>query len=307
MIVKIVIGLLSILLAVGLLLKLLREDLLLTYFKIIGSLIALPFVLAIMTLWAVFGIFRLIRGLLGISLLALAKSAIFLIAVIPLAFIILVSYFVPHIGGGVLKIDSWVRENLDFSAFVEETRYSRRMMVEILAEEDRQELEYTDESEYREEFAQVKERGERRLSIGESVLSVCIGGILLASQVFDFSLFEASIYGVSATIIIQIALLVITVSILYRVPILSFLTFNGDEEFSSLQEWDVALAYQKAVSRVGIVQFLILMVVLAMRLMSADRTTIRKALNVQHKEGFLDSMKTGWREIRESRKENNDD
>jgi hypothetical protein len=304
---EVVLGVIAIIVGVGVILKLIREDLIYGYFVAIGVLIALPFVLGFKLLKGADLIFHLLLNVLWIILKAFTKGLLFLLIITPLAFIMLISNTVPYIGERVLKFDSWVRDTIDFSGLAEETRSSRRMMVEIVAEEDSRVPEFNEEEEFREAMKQAKERGKRKLSVGESVLSVGIGGILLASQFYGFSLFQTRLFGVTTAFLIQVGLFVITVSILYRVPILSFLAFSGDEEFSSPQEWDAALSYQKAISQVGIMQIFSFIFVLARSLSKADSETIQKALNERYEGTFTSSMKIAWREIRQSQEADEND
>ena len=173
------------------------------------------------------------------------------------------------------------------------------MMVEIVAEQDERTPEYESENRYQDELVRAKERGKEILSTGESVLSLFIGGGLLVSQVYGFKLNRSNFYGFTASVAIQIGLFVVAVSILYRVSILDFLSFTGDEELSSIDEFDAALSYQKGITRVRFLQLLTFMFVLAMKLSNANRETVRATLALYYDNDttFLESMTFAWEQL----------
>lgn len=303
MILQLSLVILGILIAIGIILGVFREDWLSGYLLAVSFAIAFPLVILLKIISALFALVRLFWELLGITLKAGAKTVAFVvISAIPVL-VIGLTYFVPHVGRAIQKLNAWLEQFIDTSSLISECRYSRRMMVEIVAEQDDRTPRYELEDRYREELVQVKESGQEILSAGESVLSLFIGGGLLVSQLYNVPLKDVNFYGFTADIAIQIGLFVIAVSILYRVSILDFLSFNGEDEFSSLEEFDAALSYQKGVSRVGFIQILTLLFVLAMRFTKSDRKTVRAtlALYYDNDTSFIESMTFAWETLRAER------
>jgi hypothetical protein len=136
-------------------------------------------------------------------------------------------------------------------------------MIDVVAEEDDRDLEFTEPEMYRSELNQIREDGKRRLESGETFFSVSLGLVLLASQLAGVELLQSSIYVVPVSVIVEIWLLAISLSIIYRTSVLEFLCYDSDREFESLGKMDAALSYQKGVTLVGIVQGLTFVVAFA--------------------------------------------
>lgn len=299
MVINLVLLILGVVLAIGILLEITREDWFSTYLTIIATVITFPIVASFRVVAIAFMLIQLFWKLSILFLKSIAKAVLFGIAGIVLSVIIGVSYFVPHIGGRVLWVEKRLRRTIDISRLVDECRFTRDMMIEIVAEQDTRFYKYESEDRYRKGLKEVKEVGEKKLSLGESALSLFVGGVLLVSQVHQVQLLQTGFYGFAIVHVIEAGLLIIAISIIYRASILEFLTYSGDEEFSSLAELDVALSYQKAISRVGIIQLLTFMIVLGMRFSSANRERISSVLNLYYGDKtFLESMRFAWREIR---------
>lgn len=279
---KVIVFVSGAILAIGVVIAVYREDWLSSYIAVVGLAITLPIVLGIKAVHMVFVLFKLVESLAWMLLRAGAKFIVFIAVTAVVSIIIAASYFVPHIGRVVQTANKAVRDNLDTTALLTELRHTRRMMIEIIADQDDRSPKLSSEDQYREELVRVVDDGTRALGAGEGMLSLTIGGTLLISQIYDYQLFQAVSYGVSVASLIQFGLFVIAVSVLYRVSLLDFLAFSGNEEFASLAEMDVALTYQQAISRVGFIQHLMFLVVFGLRLMSADRRIVRLALSLRY-------------------------
>jgi len=250
------------------------------YLFSIAICIALPIAILIKLFSIAISIITLFWRLVRIVVVIAGKSIVFLVIGALHVIIIGITYFVPFLGGLVQRTKPQLDNSVIISTLVKECKYTRGMMVGIVAEQSNRNYTFGSEDLYRDKLESVKENGKRKLAIGELVLSLSIGSILLASQIFGLGVFERSFGSFTIAMGIQVALLGIVISIVYRVSILEFLAYAGDEEFSSLDELDSALSYQEAVANIGFVQYLVFMLVLGMRLTNADRDTVEKVLEV---------------------------
>jgi len=264
---------------------------------------ALPLVIVGAVLKMLYHLFRAGGVILWAFVKALSKTAVFLLTVAPVTLIIGSSSFIPHFGRQIQRINQRAEDSISFSRLRDEAQFTRELLVEIITEVDEPEPEYDSKDEYRARFVEVKEQGKTWMAAGESVLSLFIGGILLISQVYGFSIFQANLYGVTVGLATQVALFIIAVSIMYRVSIMELLAYTGDEEFSSCAEMDVALTYQRAISRAGFMQYLMFLLVLAVRLSNADRQVIRDVLDAKYSgDSIWESMQLGWERLTDSNK-----
>jgi hypothetical protein len=289
----------------GILIRLIKPDWLDRYLTLIAFTIALPISGIILVGYLAYHLIRAIAYIGWAFARPIGKSIAFAVIAVILATITAVSSFVPHVGNAVQSLSERLKRPFSSSKWAEENRFTRGMMVKIVAQEDDRTPEYEKEEQYEEKLVQVREEGKRRLAVGESALSLCIGGLLLISQVTGFSLFQTRVLGLTAAHGIQAALFLLAISILYRVSLLNFLAYTGDEEFDSIPEMDVALSYQKAVSRVLFIQILGVLLVLAMVTVNTDRELIQSVLRDYYSgNSLLGALRTGYDEWKQ---QNNDD
>ena len=214
-----------------------------------------------------------------------------------LAVIYLISFVVPHVGDRAQSLKIFVRNSPVTSYFVMRSEKMRDIMVEIVSEDDSQDLDFDKPEQYREELTSVKEDGKKRLETGETVLSISLGAILLGMSIAGLELLEATIWGYSATFLIQIWLLSITVSIVYRTTALEFLAFSSDDPFDSLERMDAALGYQKGVSLVGFAQGLTFFVMFTAAISGVKYDTIRAVLRAKYTDKPWVSL--AWKRLKE--------
>jgi len=217
--------------------------------------------------------------------------------VIFLGVIYLISFVVPHVGDRAQSLKSFVRNSLVTLYFVLRSEKMRDIMVEIVSEEDSRDLDFDKPEQYREKLTSVKEDGKKRLETGETVLSISLGAILLGMSIAGLELLGETIWGYSATFLIQIWLLSITVSIVYRTTALEFLAFSSDDTFDSLEQMDAALGYQKGVSLVGFAQGLTFFVMFTAAISGVKYDTIRAVLRAKYTDKPWVSL--AWKRLKE--------
>jgi hypothetical protein len=210
------------------------------------------------------------------------KSVIVLVLGVLLAAVYLVTYVVPFVGARTESLEDWFRDILYPSYLASQARISRDMMVGIVAENDERNLKFEDSGQYREELSRVKSSGKKRLERGETVLSILLGAVLLGSKLGGVEIFQIEFYGFALSTVVELWLLVIASSIVYRVSVLEFLTYPADVEFDSLQEFDAALSYQKGVTLANSIQVLTIVLIFGWTLANVDNEKVRYALNIRY-------------------------
>lgn len=183
-----------------------------------------------------------VRGALKVSVVGVSLVALVTVYVI--------TFVVPYIGQYTLKIQSRLESSISTS-LLDRALSLRQIMVQIAAKHNDRDLGFKEYDQYREELTRVKQRGKTRLDTGETVLSVVLSAILLGGTVSGVDIFQQTIYQYSVSTVIEIWLLIIAVSIIYRSTVLDLIAYSGDAEFESLDEMDAALSYQKGVSLHG--------------------------------------------------------
>jgi len=157
----------------------------------------------------------------------------------------------------------------------------RGILVSIVAEEDNRDLRFEDPERYRIELNRVKENAKNRLEAGETLLSILLGVVLLASKSGEVKLLQTLIHGIPIALLIEVWLLVIAVSIIYRSSVLEFLAYDSDADFNSLDEMDAALGYQKGVSLVGFLQGLMFLLVFMAAISKVRYNLVEDALRAR--------------------------
>jgi hypothetical protein len=236
-------------------------------------------------------------SLLSMLVVGFLKSVVISTLVTLLGLIYLISFVVPHVGDRAQSLKELVRGSLVTSYLVLQSEKMRDIMIEIVAEEDSRDLDFDNPEQYREELTSIKKDGKKRLETGESVLSISLGAVLLGINISGLELLEATIWGYSATFLIQIWLLAITVSIVYRTTALEFLAFSSDDRFDSLEQMDAALGYQKGVSLVGFAQGLTFFVVFTAAISRVKYDLISAALRAKYTDKPWVSL--AWKQLKE--------
>lgn len=195
--------------------------------------------------------------------------------------IYLITAVVPFIGRYTLKTRSQLEEYVSTS-FVERALDLREIMIDIVAEHYDRELVFEEREQYREELHTVKQQGKARLDTGETVLSVVLGAVLIGSTVSGIDLFQWSFYQYSFATVVEIWLLMIAVSIIYRSSVLELIAYSADAEFESIEEFDAALSYQKGVSLHGFFQGLTAALFIAYAAASVRYEIIRDLLEAKY-------------------------
>jgi hypothetical protein len=188
-----------------------------------------------------------VRGALKVSVVG--------VSLVALVIVYLITFVVPYIGQYTLKIQSRMESNISTS-LLDRALSLRQIMVRIAAKHNDHDLAFEECDQYREELTRVKQRGKTRLDTGETVLSVVLSAILLGGTVSGVDIFQQTVYQYSISTVIEIWLLIIAVSIIYRSTVLDLIAYSGDAEFESPDEMDAALSYQKGVSLHGYFQVL---------------------------------------------------
>lgn len=218
----------------------------------------------------------LLKGTLKAA--ATAILSIFLLAVY------LITYVVPFVGRKTQPWTGRVEQTVYFSYLAFKAKRLREMMVEIVAEHDDRDLDFQDPERYREQLTEVKKDVKTRLETGETVLSLMLGAVLISAEVYGVQLFQFRFYGLPISLVVEIWLLAIAVSIIYRVSILEFLAYPSDAEFDSVEEMDVALAYQKGVALLDLVQGLTVILVFFYAVSNVKHETVKYVLERKYSE-----------------------
>lgn len=231
---------------------------------------------------------------------ALLKAIIALLMFFLLTGIYLITIVVPLVGGRTNKLYKLFGNRLEESSLVVRAGEMRGMMIEIVAEHNDRELNFNSEKEYQEELDNIKKKSKNRLETGETILSLSLGFVLLVAQLLQVELFQFHIFGFPTPILIEMYLLLIAISIIYRVSILDFLAYSSEAQFETLEEADVALAYQKAVSLVSFIQGLIVFLYFAYAISRVRYTTLKWILKRKHGEnlGIRSWLPMAWRRLR---------
>lgn len=212
----------------------------------------------------------------------LLKAVLVAVLTVVLVLVYMTSFVVPYIGG---RVGNW-RESLKGGVVAfyisVQLRKMRAIMVRIVAEEDDRNLDFEDHERYRTELNRVKQDAKNRLETGETLLSILLGAVLLASKLTGVKLLQASISGLRVDLLVEVWLLTIAVSIIYRTSVLEFLAYGSDDEFNSLDEMDAALEYQKGVSLVGFIQGLMFLLVFMAAISKVRYNLIEDALRAKY-------------------------
>lgn len=220
------------------------------------------------------------------------------------------SYCIGYRGNSVdrkwfLKLKGWVialvTALVELPKLGKELRDVRAMMIRVLVEVDDPEPDLSEPEPYQKKLRRIRKSGENRLNTGETMLSLSLGALMLISQIWEMGIFQVNFFGVVAEFVIQVGLLVIAVSIGYRLIVMDFLSFSGDEDFHSLKEMDVAVSYQKGVCSVAFVQHLMSMIVLVAVLSRLKKDLAEDLLRIHYSGlSFYKTMREGWRRLNET-------
>ena len=248
--------------------------------------------------------YKFLQWLWNAAVSKVLKAVIFILSILLITPIVFVTAGIPWIGNGILKLKdsviALVTALVELPNLGKELRDVRAMMIRILVEVDDPEPELSEPEPYRKKLRNIRKNGENRLNTGETVLSLSLGALMLMSQVWEIGIFQVNFFGVVAEFVIQLGLLVIAVSIGYRVAVMDFLSFSGDEDFHSLKEMDVAVSYQRGVCSVAFVQHLMSMIVLVVVLSRLKKDLAEDLLRIRYSGlSFYKTMREGWRRLNE--------
>lgn len=285
--------------AVGIVLAVVRPEWFNYYLIAIGAAIGL-FVIG-----PIYVAYRFLQWAWKVAVSKALKAMIFILWILLISPIVFVTAGIPWIGNGLLKFKDWVitlvTALVKLPKLGKELRDVRAMMIRVLVEVDDPEPELSEPEPYRKELRSIRKNGENRLNIGETMLTLSLGALMLISQIWEMGIFQVNLFGVVAEFVIQAGLLVIAVSIGYRVAIMDFLSFSGDEDFHSLKEMDVAVSYQKGVCSVAFVQHLMSMIVLVAVLSRLKKDLAEDLLRIRYSGlSFYKTMREGWRRLNEA-------
>lgn len=284
---------------VGVVLVVIRSEWFDYYLMAIGAAIGL-FVIG-----PIYLAYKSLQWLWNAAVSKVLKAIIFILSIFLITPIVFVTAGIPWIGNSILKLKdsviALVTALVELPNLGKELRDVRAMMIRILVEVDDPEPELSEPEPYRKKLRSIRKNGENRLNTGETMLSLSLGALMLMSQVWEMGIFQVDFFGVVAEFVIQLGLLVIAVSIGYRVAVMDFLSFSGDEDFHSLKEMDVAVSYQRGVCSVAFVQHLMSMIVLVAVLSRLKKDLAEDLLRIRYSGlSFYKTMREGWRRLNEA-------
>lgn len=302
MIAEAILGVFVSIIAVGTIIGITKPEYLSTYTVAVGTLIALPIVLIIklikLVVWVVVFVWTLFLRLGLLFSKSLVKSLTTVAIGIVHGLITLITTPIKYIGAISYAAVKYLKRLNINSGTLSSIISARGMMIDIIVEIDDVEPELERKEEYRNRLTEVKESGKERLSFGEYTLSLTIGIILIFTQALSIQPFRTKIWGISPGLAIEVGLVLIAVSITYRVMIIEFLCFSGNEQFDSLNEMDVALSYQKGIANVGIVQYLSFMMYLGIYISEADIDLIKSILKRYYRDdNYIEAMRYAAEEL----------
>lgn len=249
----------------------------------------------------------------AVLLMVIAKSTVKSVAAVVVMAIVTVMFLfsgvATFVGGIALLADSRLEGSVEESSVVDEAEAIRDMLVETQLEMDDEPPKFDSEKQYREKFEEFPKKTKSKLETGEWMLSVIIGGMLLIMQQENIQIVQDAVFGYSIGSLVQWVLFLVALSITYRVAILDLLAYDGDEEFSSLREMDVAYSYQQMVSLTGIHSLLTFFMVIAKYFSDVSLETISSAVrddNVKEK-SKVETMRSALSNIQNDGQEKNDE
>jgi hypothetical protein len=303
-VIQLIIVVIGVIFLIGVLLAIFRRELFNYYIIGISLLFAIPVGAVYLIYRVLLGIGNLLFVALKMFIKSISKTIVILLTMIPSTLAIFSTTGLPHLGEKILRLDEIIFNSTDFG-LIDNLEFARATMIEIIVDEEEIETQYSSIEPYRDKFDKIKNQGVKMLSAGDTILSVSIGGLLLILQVYKLGIFQIGIYGYTAAVVIQIGLFILTFSILYRAFILDFLAFDGNEEFESVEEADVALSYQQAVSRIAVVQSFTILILFALRVSNVDKRIVKSTLRFYYRDdtSFIETMQFAWRKLRDHESE----
>lgn len=196
----------------------------------------------------------------------------------------LLTFLVPNTGRYALKLRNILEEYAPTS-YVEDALGLREIIVGIVAKYDDRDYEFETSDKYREELDRIKRQGKARLDTGETVISVLLGAVLVGSSLTGVNIFQQTIYKLPAGTIIEVWLLMISVSIIYRSTGLELIAYSSENEFESMDEMDAALSYQKGICLYDFFQLLNFIVLIAFGAISVSDDVMKELLETKYTGG----------------------
>lgn len=244
----------------------------------------------------VIGLLFLIPSLLK----AILKAMLTGLLMVSLILIYSITSIVPYIGSKASSCYSQFEQRWNGWSLISRGKEMRRLMVKVVAESDNHDLKYKIEDEYQTELLRIKRDSKSRLETGETVLSLFLGLILLMAQILNIQIFQIQVFYYPASVLIEAYLLAIAVSIIYRVSILEVLAYSPDHEFNSLEEMDVAIAYQKGISLMNFIQGLTVLVLFVFAVTDVKYSTLKMILENKYRKsmGVTGWLPLAWKTLR---------
>lgn len=230
----------------------------------------------------------------------IVKSTLVVVFAIILGLIYAITIAIPFIGEKSQFVYEYCKSHYISSRWVGRSEEMRGLMVEIIVKHDPRELKFESEEDYRNELSRLKKEAERKLETGESVLALGLGFILLGSELVGFNVLRNQLFGYSVSLFVEAFLFMIAISIIYRVSILEFLTYSPNHDFSSIEEMDVALSYQKMVCLVDLIQGALVVLYIAYAMSNAKFETYKLVLEKKYAEdvGMIGLIPVLWENVR---------
>lgn len=237
--------------------------------------------------------------LLPTMVAGLVKGVVILLVGILETAIYLLTSVVPFVGEKAAPLHGYLDEKLHSSGVIDRISVIREMMVDIVAKHDDRSLQFESKEEYQDELRRVRRDAEIKLDRGETTISMSLGFALLLAQLLDAQLTQISFHRITASTTIEILLLLLAISIIYRTSVLNYLTYPTEIEFDSIEKFDVALAYQKGVCFTNVVQVLMPVMIVSFALLNTDRGLIKDVLEKKYAEGrgIIDWGPYAWKRV----------
>lgn len=280
--------------------------------EIFQNIIAVPLGIGLLIIFVYYRLFELLVQIayfvLAVSVLLawmlikrIPRVLAFIIWAIALPLLFLATLPASIVGTSVKKSKPWFRDKSRAINPNDELHLLRETFVEILAkQEDRDDHLLDTEEEYRERIGTIPDITKARLETGEMIISIIVAGGVLLAQFQGVSFIHFSFGTVSVMMLIQLYLLLLAVSILYRVTLLDIASYDGTENLDGREQWNAAYRFQSAIAFQSKASILILLMAGATMLVRTDYGVIDYALreSIEEDRSDYELCRDVWNKLR---------
>ncbi|TKX72180.1 hypothetical protein [Halorubrum sp. GN11GM_10-3_MGM] len=186
-------------------------------------------------------------------------------------------------GSVIQSLSNWTQKFQNTSKSTQASKI-RDSFVQIVAEYDEREPRFESEEEYRKKIVEVPESTKSKLENGELVLSLSVASILIILQHQGIPIDSIDFAGGSVTLLIDEYLVILAISVLYRISIIDWLSYDRSADFDNPEMWDAAYGYQRAVTFTTAASVLMLFFIVTLTVVKAPFRMVEEVLVAQREE-----------------------